>query len=883
MKKIIAICFSLISLFICSSWIAVEDPFKALLKKLEEFTINYPTEKVHLHLDKPYYAIGDDIWFKAYVVDGRTLEPTTMSNVLYVELIDENDSLKNRLKIPMNTGTTWGDFKLSDTISDGNYRIRAYTQLMRNAGPEFFFDKIIKIGNSWANKVFLGVDHRYSQEGTTEKINTTIRFVDSNSKPYINTAVNYVVELGISEIKRAKVTTNDKGEINIVTINPKPETYKSGKITANIILHDKQIVTKIIPIKATSTTIDVQFFPEGGSLIQDLPSKIAIKSINAEGKGEDVKGIIIDNEGTEITTFETTYLGMGSFSLNPLSGKTYQAKVKFKDGAEKLVNLPKIESSGYILNVNSTDTAKIEVKILTSEALIGKGDLQLLAQQNGKVYFSVKIPAAKNFATVNLPKSDFLSGISTLTLFNAEQIPVAERLIFVNSQLDKIKIDITNLKENVGKRELMSLNLFATNQDKPTQASFSIAITNTAAVEPDLDNETHILTSLLLKSDLKGYIEKPNHYFISTDAKTQTNLDNLLLTQGWRKIDWAAISRPQLVTNNFKAEKGIQINGTVNTYGGKPIPNAKVSLFTTSIGILAIDTLTDANGRFSFNNLMFTDSAKFVINAINENGNRNNVELKLDVIPGQRITRNLNTADIEVNVNEQLKNYLKNSEDYFLEQTKKGILTRTIQLNKVNIIGQKKKNLKLTSTADKVYTSEDLKNVVSLRSFLEVKLTTLKARNMGGNPTFIIDGAYLPDFNYDLLIPDAIESIEILTSPSNLTRYGGWGINGIVLITSKSGGYFLDKATIVQNPINYNTIGFSTPRQFYSPRYDIKLDTKPDLRTTVYWNPAVVSNEEGKFKLDYFNTDESGLYRVVIEGIDLMGNIGRKTFTYEVK
>ena len=116
----------------------IDDPFLALLKKLEEFTKRYPTEKVHLHLDKPYYAAGDNIWFKAYVNDGRTEQPTAESNILYVELINESDSICNQLRLPMQNGVSWGDFKLVDTLLEGNYRIRAYTQLMRNGGPDFF-------------------------------------------------------------------------------------------------------------------------------------------------------------------------------------------------------------------------------------------------------------------------------------------------------------------------------------------------------------------------------------------------------------------------------------------------------------------------------------------------------------------------------------------------------------------------------------------------------------------------------------------------------------------------------------------------------------------------------------------------------------------------
>ena len=68
-----------------------EDPILALLKKLEEFTKKFPAEKVYLHLDKPYYAAGDNIWFKAYVTDFKTGQLSPLSGVLYVELINQSD------------------------------------------------------------------------------------------------------------------------------------------------------------------------------------------------------------------------------------------------------------------------------------------------------------------------------------------------------------------------------------------------------------------------------------------------------------------------------------------------------------------------------------------------------------------------------------------------------------------------------------------------------------------------------------------------------------------------------------------------------------------------------------------------------------------------
>ncbi|MEJ5994903.1 TonB-dependent receptor plug domain-containing protein [Pedobacter sp. Du54] len=890
--KLFTLCLALVSLLGLSAFVIADDPFAALLKRLEEFTKKYPQEKVYLHLDKPYYAIGDDIWFKAYVLDARTSAPTTLSKILYVELFDEKDSLRKQLKVPMQIGISWGNFKLADTLSEGNYRIRAYTQLMRNAGPDFFFDKTIKIGNSWANKVFVKTDYIFIQDGTTEKVKSTLNFSDNDGKPYANIDVNYVVELSARTITKGKTTTNENGEISIPIVNTQPNLYKSGKITAILTLPNKQQITKIIPLKTTSTTIDVQFFPESGSFIQGLPNKVAFKAVNAQGKGEDIKGVIIDNEGTEITDFESSYLGMGSFYLNPLANKPYQAKIKFKNGSEKIINLPKTESSGYVLSINTNDTAKVAIKILLTDDLIGKGTLNLLAQKNGNIYFSMKVPTAKNIAIASLPKAELPSGIVTLTLFNAENIPVAERLVFIDNALDKINISGSNLSESYSKRELMNLDFLGTNNNKPTQASFSVAVTNASIVAPDLENESNIFTSLLLTSDLKGYVEKPNHYFMNNDAKTRTALDHLLLTQGWRKINWQAVNSSQMV-NNFKPETSLRISGTITTNGGKPVPNGKVSLFSSSKGLFAIDTLTDANGRFNFDNLEFPDSVRFIVQARNQKGKRD-VLIKLDVVPGQLITPNKNMADIEVNVNDELKNYLAGSDDYFNELTKRGMLNRTIQLKKVEIIGQKKQvenssNLNGAGHADAVITAKDLENVTLLSTYLMGRIAGITVRNgqaysrQSANPmAIVLDGMNMQDFTLDDINVFDIESVEVLKSIGNTAIYGARGGNGVLVINTKRGGGSL---TSVYSPgiITYSPKGYAPSKLFYSPRYDIKPDPKPDLRTTIYWNPSIVSDKDGKFKFDYFNADSPGLYRVVIEGIDLFGNLARKTFTYDVK
>lgn len=870
-----------------------DDPFNTLIKKLEAYYEKYPQEKVYLHLDKPYYAIGDDIWFKAYVVNAQTSKLSSISSALYVELINEKDSLKKQLKLPLVTGITWGEFKLPDTLAEGNYRIRAYTQWMRNAGTDFFFDKTIKIGNSWANQVFTKTEYTYSKQNTADQVSARIQFRDKEGKPYAGQEVSYEVQLSFRSIAKSRAVTNDQGEVTINFLNTQPSLYKSGKIVATMTLPDKKKVTKQIPVKATSGSVDVQFFPEGGNLVENLPSKIAVKAVNASGLGEDITGTILDETGQEVNRFETKHLGMGNFILNPQPGKTYTARIKFRDGSENVVNLPRAAASGFVIAVNSA-AENVVSKIMMSPDLIGSGELKLVAQNNGNIYFVSRAEAKKQLISTTIPKKDLPTGIIQFTLFSANNTPICERLVFVNNSTGKMDLKVSSAKQTYGKREKVELDLQATADNKPIDGSFSVAVTNTSVVIPDEENESNIFTTLLLSSDLIGYIEKPNYYFLKDDAQTRQDLDNLMLTQGWRRILWKNViaNLPQNI--RFEQEKSLKISGTVTTYGGKPSPNSKVMLFSSSGGFFAMDTLANAEGRFSFDNLIFNDSTKFIVQARNAK-NGKHVDIKLDITAGQIITRNKNTGDLEVNVNEALSSYLKQSDNFFDELTRRGLLEKTITLKEVNIVEKKNpaknsSNLNGAGNADAVITAEQLKTCTTLSQCLQGRVAGLMIRNgvpyllrNGNTPMqIIIDGMNVEADFLDNINPFDVETIEVLKSIGNTAIYGSRGGGGVLIITTKRGGGTSGLSTFTPGIVTFAPKGYYTPREFYSPKYDVP-NSNPDLRTTVYWNPHVPTKDGGRGSFNYYNTDQPGIYRVVVEGIDLNGNLGRSVHTYEVK
>jgi uncharacterized protein YfaS (alpha-2-macroglobulin family) len=274
------------------SFVQGEDPLKELILKFQKYQNTYVQEKVYLHTDKPYYAIGDDIWFKAYVVDAQNLMPTAESKILYVDLINGRDSVKKTLRIPLIAGFGSGNFELKDSLREGNYRLRAYTTWMRNFGEAYFFDRTIKIGNAWTNQVITTTSYQFKKEGNNEEVTATINYKNLDGFPYANKEVSYNIELDFRKLAKGNGVTDADGNLTIHFVNDKPFLAKTGRITTSIKIADGTIVNKYIPIQSTSNETNVQFFPEGGDLVNGVRSRVAFKALSADGLGKNVEGYV---------------------------------------------------------------------------------------------------------------------------------------------------------------------------------------------------------------------------------------------------------------------------------------------------------------------------------------------------------------------------------------------------------------------------------------------------------------------------------------------------------------------------------------------------------------------------------------------------------------
>ncbi|HVW95424.1 MAG TPA: carboxypeptidase regulatory-like domain-containing protein [Mucilaginibacter sp.] len=792
------------------------------------------TEKAYLHFDKPYYAAGDTIYFKAYVTDGAKHELSVSSGVLNVELISQENKIVRWIKLQLINGLAWGDFALPDTLTAGNYRVRAYTNLMRNSGSDYFFSRSIPIGSIAAIKI------------------------------------------------------PESGGVGFAPAG-------SGDIQLN--------------------TSDVQFFPEGGAMLAGVKTKIAFKAVSPAGTGTEVTGMITDDKNLVVAKFASSYLGMGAFDFTPLSGGHYKAAISFADGSVKEVGLPAVSDTGCQLNIDNSDADVIHIRI-TSVGKDGPANVSLIGQAGGVIYFSAKTDGNAPF-TATVSKKKFPTGIVQFTLFSHSGLPLNERLVFVDNK-DQLKLNVSTPQTAYARRHQATVTIEAKTKDgRPSVGNFSVAVTDETKVHADDVNGQTILSNLLLTSDLRGYVEHPGYYFNNTSEKTNADLDLLMLTQGYHRFEWKKILTDSAAWRNYPAEMALSISGTLKK-GRKALANQKVTIFAKAGGSFFKDTITDADGRFVFNNMIFADSTKFVVQAKVSRG-QDNVTLTIDTprVPpvGSAVKtsgagiKSMNNISAEIDMSD----YIQNAREMMLEQQKFGINRHPLLLKEVVINDKKKKNdfddsqnLNGKGHADQVLTAKELEtlacgrlvdclatkltNIVFKNGYMYVrKLSALDATSViqfKDPMKIIIDGTMQqsePDL-LDNISPADVESVEVLDNMHSTAIYGSQGSAGLIVVTLKKGRKANDHYKYAPGVVTIMPVGFYPARTFYSPEYNYRksYEKMADLRSTIYWNPTVVTGADGKASLSFYNADTKGSYRVIVEGIDAEGRLGRQVYQYSV-
>lgn len=829
-----------------------------------------PMEKLYLQLDKSTYNSGGTIWFKGYLLTATGHLPLAWSKFIYVELYNSSDSVVYRKKIKEQDGVFSGNIKLETEIPRGKYTIRAYSSWMLNAGLDFVFQKTIHISNFQNDNFESQIEYKNEENG---KITATISFFDKQGTPLEKTRINCSIRLDDEKLETLDRTTDSEGKIQFNFIK-KEENPQNQFIEVVFEKSDKSYRNRFFIPSSDENDFDIQFFPEGGELIAGCENQIAFKAIDQTGYSTEISGFIMADEKDTITRFESRHRGMGAFFLSPEKDKKYTATVTSSAGVSKTFSLPEISDKNAALSFVK-NRSSIHLKIRTSDDSL-KSNYSILAHSCENLLFSQKTEKQEyNIPTQNLPE-----GIVNFVLLDENKNPVSSRMVFIKKP-NPVSVAVLIDKDNYKKREEVSLSIILQKRDTMVRASnFSIAVTDDQVVQTDALSD-NIFSSLLLTSDLKGFVEDPAFYFQDNADSTNQFLDFLMLTQGWQRFNLENVLQENLPKPDHFLERGQTISGHYEKrFLSKRGPTEITALSFQPL--ISASTQTNDDGYFIFNELDFPDSTNFSIQS------QRYSSIKQE--PAGVITLHKDTFPPFSNseFHREKTNLLYGE---FLEKAKERMYYegdgRMILLDEFVVTGEdKSKNYRVEyGISSNIIDEAEIAKKFPVSQTAEFIVKTLPGVSFQNDQVFIRGNRVPAEIMVDRMLTELnsltlirsedIASLVIIKGAGAAVYSQNGGMGGVILINLKEGGSFESK---IQGIEEYNPLGYQKTIEFYVPKYEVdsvRNSKDPDMRSTIYWNPSVKIDKRGIAKLNFYTADPNTTYTYILEGVTSLGEICR--------
>lgn len=848
----------------------------------------YPQEKIHLHLDRTYYVPGERIWFKAYLANASTHQPVNISRYVYVELLSPLDSLVSRVMIRPQENLYHGNILLPDEMAEGGYMIRAYTRYMENVENDYFFRKPIRIGSTLATQIQPEANFEFDME-----------------KKKLLLDLYYTDRAGTTKIKPDRLLIHtSQGEKRNLRLDRDTIAHLSfdfQEIKQQKVLYvEADNYKHYISFPSLKEEYDVSFFPEGGYLLEGALCRVAFKALNANGTSEFIEGDIVDEAGEEIQKTRTLHNGMGLFTMTPEKGKRYFMRCTNSQGVEKQFEIPKPVSGAYSL-ATAWRRDKLYTSIIKTPDMPQNAEMYLLVHCRGEVCYFAPWNDTKQFLLFN--KEDMPSGVIQLILFDGKMNPISERLVFNYNERGSLHTAYSTNQEIYKTREKVSVNLTVTDEYETDLAGhLSVAVTDDRDIA--VDSCHTIVSTLLLSSELKGYIEDPGFYFKDQHHFTTNALDILMMVHGWRRYNLPDVVKGVYAYAVAPPEYYQKISGMVQrSLSSKGVEKGQVSLLAlpaSEEGSYMDFVETDEYGRFLFNAFELPDSTRVVVQALNDKG-KGHVRLSVDPVYFPEITPVPLAVEIKGKAEaEDFDSYLAKAE----ERAKYDDNMRIIHLKEVEVVasrinkGEKRRESIFFSTSATALTLEDIerRNARNMSDLFQgvagVQVRggssdfTLHIRGSEGSAAMFVDGIEMDAQTVSSMVPDDVARIEIYKG-AEAAIFGLRGGNGVVNVITKTGYDLKPVEKEVYHVKKFNPLGFQRPVEFYSPKYETpqeKSDAMPDLRTTIYWKPDLMIEEEGKVSFEFYTSDISTTtYSVVIEGLSADGRIIHTVKTINIK
>ena len=514
---------------------------------------------------------------------------------------------------------------------------------------------------------------------------------------------------------------------------------------------------------------ELNFFPEGGDAIAGVANKIAFKANDQYGRPVAIRGVIKNDTGATIDSLNTQHDGMGYFFISPQPGQSFSAFWEDEHGNSHITELPAIKTTGVNLRVTVSGSKRLFfVSAAPSSSVKAVRVLGTMYQQK---VFELDKELNDGALQAVIPTASLPSGILTITVFDEQWNPLAERITYIKNEEYLFQPEV-NVVAKPGKRAKNSLQIEVPGN---MAANLSVSVTD-AKIESD--NSDNIISHLLLTGELKGNVFDPVHYFFNNSDSVANQLDLVMLTNGWRRFDWERVVKGEFPEIKYRKDTSyLSLSGKIT--GATPRQLKKA-------GYIILSVTQDNSGPQSFSI------------PIEPNGYFNDPSLIL-----------FGTADI----------------------------------------------------------SYDFTNKNTLpKASVQVMPDFVPAFSNYFDP---------PSFAGNYFLDSSANQYQLNVSPRGGPVEGsGSGSAGGVVTFAQIGNVGGTTSNI--NGLDNNRLsGYNVLREFYSPDYDtLPADEKKDLRTTLYWNPTVITTP-GKNKVDltFFNNDFTGEFRVVIEGMTADGRL----------
>ncbi|MEI6087826.1 MAG: hypothetical protein WCR66_09580 [Bacteroidota bacterium] len=634
--------------------------------------------------------------------------------------------------------------------------------------------------------------------------------------------------------------------------------------------------------------LKIQLYPEGGNLINEIENTIAFKIINQFGNGVDAKAFVLNEKSDTLQRVTTLKLGIGSFIFKPVEGHSYKLAIQSSNGKIVSENFPKSTYSGYTLRVLNANKSSASILLSVASKNVNSPIAYLVGHTRGVVKIFKQIQLANGTANYTIPLASLGDGITSFTLFDENRKPVSERLYFKYPE-ENMGLAVSLDAKEYAERNKVALKLTSFLQNgKPTAADLSLSVYKIDDLQSV--DESNIQNYLWLTSDLVGKVESPNSYFNFGDPLRVALMDNLMLTNGWRRFKWDNVLSDHNPGFDFIPE----IAGKIVT--GRVVPtnsNMQVNGITAYLSMPSKRTqfrssMSDQTGRLKFQFSDFYNDDQVIAQI--EKNNAANYKIEIES-PFVKSTQSSTVKFLPYSSEEkfQINRY-----------------HRDLQIqNYYNLNNTNQFEIPLVDTngfyhkPDNTYLLDDYSRFATLEEVFREYMTPVKLSKSGNNfdisvydnvqkryfnnqPLILLDGYPITDLNkfmnYDPLKIRKIEIVDRMYFLGNQTYYG---ILNCTTYNGKMETYDLDPQAVV---LDFK--GLQSQREFITPDYatkDLANTRQPDFRHLLYWNGNINTNEKGKNDLSFYTSDVPGKYVIVVQGMSKNGRTGYQEIMFDVK